>query len=279
MKTGNEMKNPARENLPSAVFKVRADMMRILVAGLAAGCFCIPAAQAATAGQITHLSGTLSAKKADGSSKLLAVKSDVAEGDTLSTEAETYARVKFADGGEVVLRPGTQLKIESYAYNAARPEGDSIVMSMFKGGLRAVTGLIGKRSREKVSFATETATIGIRGTHFGALLVPERLRRRAHHRRHPAGQRPACGRDHRFGHHEQSRRHDTAQPRAVRFCRQFQYRAGAGTAATGRPGNRAEFDLEGQGGRPGYRQGRRFGMQDVMSGSGAVPPAPTFILA
>lgn len=94
----------------------------------------------------------------------------MAEGDTLTTEAETYARVKFADGGEVVLRPGTQLKIESYAYNAARPESDNIVMSMFKGGLRAVTGLIGKRNREKVTFATETATIGIRGTHFGALL-------------------------------------------------------------------------------------------------------------
>ncbi|MCC7309838.1 MAG: FecR domain-containing protein [Sulfuritalea sp.] len=149
---------------------MRAGMMRMLVAGVAAGCFCIPAAQAATAGQITHLSGTLSAKKADGSSKLLSVKSDVAEGDTLTTEAETYARVKFADGGEVVLRPGTQLKIESYAYNAARPESDNIVMSMFKGGLRAVTGLIGKRNREKVTFATETATIGIRGTHFGALL-------------------------------------------------------------------------------------------------------------
>jgi hypothetical protein len=129
-----------------------------------------PVVEAATAGQITHLSGTLSAKRADGTSKLLSVKSEVMEGDTLGTESETYARVKFNDGGEVVMRPGTQIKIESYSYNAAKPESDSIVMSMFKGGLRAVTGLIGKRNREKVSFQTETATIGIRGTHFGALL-------------------------------------------------------------------------------------------------------------
>lgn len=129
-----------------------------------------PLAQAATAGQVTHLSGTLSAKRADGTSKLLSVKSEVNEGDTLSTETETYARIKFADGGEVVLRPGSQLKIETYAYNAAKPESDNIVMNMFKGGLRAVTGLIGKRNRDKVSFQTETATIGIRGTHFGALL-------------------------------------------------------------------------------------------------------------
>ena len=144
--------------------------MRTILVALAVGLIWSPVVQAATAGQITHLSGTLSAKRLDGTSKLLAVKSDVLEGDTLSTEAETYARIKFGDGGEVVLRPGTQLKIESYSYNAAKPESDNILMNMFKGGLRAVTGLVGKRNRDKVTFQTETATIGIRGTHFGALL-------------------------------------------------------------------------------------------------------------
>jgi hypothetical protein len=144
--------------------------MRTLVAVLAIGLVWAPVAQAATAGQITHLSGTLSAKRADGTSKLLSVKSEVHEGDTLGTESETYARIKFADGGEVVMRPGTQIKVENYSYTAGKPESDNIVLSMFKGGLRAVTGLIGKRSREKISFLTDTATIGIRGTHFGALL-------------------------------------------------------------------------------------------------------------
>lgn len=163
------MKSQPRKKSHSAPRPKRV-MMKMALIALAFGLVWMPAAQAAMVGQITHLSGTLSAKRADGTSKLLAVKSDVAEGDTLSTEAETYARLKFVDGGEVVLRPGTQLKIENYAYNAAKPETDNILMSMFKGGLRAVTGLIGKRSREKVKFATETATIGIRGTHFGALL-------------------------------------------------------------------------------------------------------------
>ena len=146
--------------------------MKTMVLALAAAAVTIwsPQGWSATAGQITHLSGTLSAKRADGTSKLLAVKSEVMEGDTLGTESDTYARIKFADGGEVVMRPGTQLKIENYSYNAAKPESDSVVMNMLKGGLRAVTGLIGKRNREKVSFQTDTATIGIRGTHFGALL-------------------------------------------------------------------------------------------------------------
>ncbi|MDK9723919.1 MAG: FecR family protein [Sterolibacteriaceae bacterium MAG5] len=128
------------------------------------------AAHAQQTGLITHLSGTLSVKRPDGSTKLLSVKSEVKEGDLLTTEEETYARIKFADGGEVVMRPSSQLKIESYAYNQAKPEGDNVVLSMLKGGLRAVTGLIGKRNRDKVNFSTVTATIGIRGTHFGALL-------------------------------------------------------------------------------------------------------------
>lgn len=123
----------------------------------------------AAAGEVTHLSGILSVKHADGSTKVLSIKSEVQPGDTLNTQEDTFARVKFADGGEVVLRPNTQLKVESFAYDAAKPESDSFVLNMLKGGLRAVTGLLGKRNRDKVSFTTPTATIGIRGTHFGAL--------------------------------------------------------------------------------------------------------------
>lgn len=152
------------------MYKLALRSMGVVLGALTVSLLPAVAAQAGTAGQITHLSGTLSAKRTDGTSKLLSVKSEVMEGDTLGTEADTYARIKFADGGEVVMRPGTQLKIESYSYNAAKPDSDNILMSMFKGGLRAVTGLIGKRNRDKVSFQTETATIGIRGTHFGALL-------------------------------------------------------------------------------------------------------------
>ena len=147
-------------------------MKRLLLAALfgLAALMGSTAVLAAPVGQVTHLSGLLTATRADGTSKLLAVKSEILEGDTLTTEAETYARVKFTDGGEVVLRPASQLKIEAYSYNVAKPEADNVVMSMFKGGLRAVTGLLGKRNKEKVSFTTHTATIGIRGTHFGALL-------------------------------------------------------------------------------------------------------------
>ena len=145
----------------------------LVLAGLllaAAGTLSDVARAAGPVGQVTHLSGTLTAKHADGSTKLISVKSDVQEGDTLSTEQDTYARVKFTDGAEVVLRPGSQLKVAAYAFDEAKPQSDNIVLNMLKGGLRAVTGLVGKRNRDAVNFGTATATIGIRGTHFGALI-------------------------------------------------------------------------------------------------------------
>ena len=135
---------------------------------IAAGFFVASASLAQTAGTVTHLSGTLSVARPDGQ-RLLAVNSAVREGDLLTTERETYARIKFTDGAEVVLRPGSQLQLARYQFDSNAPERDNMLLSMLKGGMRAVTGLIGRRNRDRVGVTTPTATVGIRGTHFGLL--------------------------------------------------------------------------------------------------------------
>lgn len=123
-------------------------------------------------GTITHLGGIIRATRADGTSKLLSVKSEIREGDTLKTEKDTFARIKFVDGGEVVLRPQTVFKVDAYSYRPVPDAGhqDNILLSLVSGGMRSVTGLLGKRSPDKFKLDTPAATIGIRGTHFGALL-------------------------------------------------------------------------------------------------------------
>lgn len=126
-------------------------------------------ASAEAVGTVTHSSGTVSVKRADGTSKLLGLRSEVHEGDQISTERNTYTRVKFNDGGEITLRPNTQVQVANYSFKENQPAKDNLVISLFKGGLRAVTGLLGKRSRDNVAFRTPTATIGIRGTNFGLL--------------------------------------------------------------------------------------------------------------
>ena len=129
---------------------------------------CAGDALAQAAGTVTHLSGTLSVARPDGQ-RLLAVNSAVQEGDVLTTERETYARLKFSDGSEIVLRPSSQVQVARYQFDANQPQSDNMLFSMLRGGMRAVTGLIGRRNRDRVGVTTPTATVGIRGTHFGLL--------------------------------------------------------------------------------------------------------------
>jgi hypothetical protein len=126
---------------------------------------------AQVAGTVVNLSGPLLAKKADGTVKVLSQKSAVEQGDTLVTEKDTYARIRFTDNSEVTLKPNTQFKVEAFDFDEDKPAGDKAEFSLVKGGLRAVTGALGKRSKDKVGFNTPTATIGIRGTIFIAEYV------------------------------------------------------------------------------------------------------------
>jgi len=121
---------------------------------------------AQVAGTITQLSGPLLDKKADGTVKILSLKSEVESGDTLVTEKNTYAQVKFIDNSEITLKPSATLKIDNFSFDAGKPGGDNASFTLVKGGLRSITGLLGKRNKEKFEMKTPSATIGIRGTTF-----------------------------------------------------------------------------------------------------------------
>jgi hypothetical protein len=128
-------------------------------------------------GVVTHLSGPLLDQKLDGSVKVLGLKSEVENGDTLVSEKNTYAQIRFVDNHEITLKPGTTFRIENFNYDAGKPDADSAAFSLVKGGLRSITGLLGKRNKEKFSLKTPSATIGIRGTTFVAQYVsPSEMR-------------------------------------------------------------------------------------------------------
>lgn len=122
-------------------------------------------------GTVMNLDGTLTAKTPDGSLKALAVKSVISPGDTLITGRDSYARIKFPDGAEFSLNPKTQFKVEDYHYNVQQPEKDSAGFNLLKGGLRAISGLIGHRGNpDSYRVKTQAATAGIRGTQYGLLI-------------------------------------------------------------------------------------------------------------
>jgi hypothetical protein len=138
------------------VLKVVASFALTLVAA---------SAFAAGAGVITHLSGTMSVQRPDGSVRILSQKSEVQPGDVLTTQRDSYAQINFTDGSAATMRPNTTMKLEAYSFTQEKPQGDAMFMRLIKGGLRTVTGLIGKRGdQDSYKIGTSTATIGIRGS-------------------------------------------------------------------------------------------------------------------
>jgi len=131
----------------------------ILTAGMA-----LAASSAAQDASVAQLQGTLSVRKADGSVRILSQRSQIESGDTISTAQGSYALIRFRDGAQVLLRPGSAVRIDSYSFSADRPQDDLFTYSLLHGGLRASTGTIGRRSASKHTLAT--ATVGVRGKTF-----------------------------------------------------------------------------------------------------------------
>lgn len=122
-------------------------------------------AWAAGAGVVTHLSGTMSVQRPDGSVRILSQKSEVQPGDVLTTQRDSYAQINFTDGSAATMRPNSTMKLEAYSFSQESPQNDGMFMRLVKGGLRTVTGLIGKRgNQDAYKIGTSTATIGIRGS-------------------------------------------------------------------------------------------------------------------
>lgn len=124
---------------------------------------------AGEAATVTHLSGPLAVRKADGAIRVVSIGSKIDVGDTVVTEKRTYARLKFNDGSEVTLKPNSQFKVEAFSFDKEKPKNDSASLNLIKGGLRTITGQIGKRgNQDSYRMKTPAATIGVRGTIYDA---------------------------------------------------------------------------------------------------------------
>jgi hypothetical protein len=123
--------------------------------------------KSAVVGRVMLAQGELSAKEETGKDRKLQLGAPVYEGDTLITGAKSYAVVAFRDEGRVSLQASTQFRVEKYKYDKAKSE-ENAVLRLLKGGVRVVTGLIGRVNHDNYHFNVATATIGIRGTGFDA---------------------------------------------------------------------------------------------------------------
>ena len=132
-------------------------------------------------GRIALLRGRASAIEDGRDARALSVGAAVYERDQIQTGIQSYLVIAFNDDTRVTMSPQSAFRIEEHEYRPEQPDENNSFMSFLQGGLRVVTGLIGRLNQKAFRVATPTATIGIRGTGFdvvceGACVDPNAMR-------------------------------------------------------------------------------------------------------
>ncbi|MFN0163453.1 MAG: FecR domain-containing protein [Burkholderiales bacterium] len=117
------------------------------------------------AGSIEFVSGEATLRSATGVSRPATRGSAIASGDSIET-AQGRVQLRMVDGAYISLQPQTLLRVEDYRMAGSTATEERGFLGLLRGGLRTVTGSIGRVNRAGYRLTTPTATVGIRGTAF-----------------------------------------------------------------------------------------------------------------
>lgn len=128
---------------------------------------------AGVAGNVQFANGSVQLVNAVGHAHPLQKGDAINESDTVATGKDSSAQIRMQDGGLIAVRPESTLKIDSFAFSGEQDGTEHGFFSLLKGGMRAITGLVGQLHKANYRISTPTTTIGIRGTdHETYVVVP-----------------------------------------------------------------------------------------------------------
>jgi len=130
---------------------------------------------AESVGKVILSFGKNTAVSEQGDSRMLKRQSDIYADDLLVTGDKGRLQIRFSDGSRLSLKSGSEFKIAEYSFDQSKPEDGKVIYQLLKGGMRTISGQIGKQNKENYRLETVVATIGIRGTHYGVEYTPEGL--------------------------------------------------------------------------------------------------------
>lgn len=110
-----------------------------------------------------------------GDQRQLKRQSDIYAEDLLVTSSKGRLQVRFTDGSRLSLKPDTEFKIAEYQFEDAKPDDGKAIYKLLKGGMRTISGQIGKVDKEDYQLDAVVATIGIRGTDFSVNKAGEKI--------------------------------------------------------------------------------------------------------
>jgi hypothetical protein len=124
---------------------------------------------AAVVGKVVAGSGTLLVRELDGDERSVKRQSPIFVGDTIMVGKNGFIQLRFTDGTLVALRSDSEFLVEEYEYQESEHGNGKLVFNLLKGGLRTISGAIGKKNQENYQMKTPVASIGIRGTMYGLM--------------------------------------------------------------------------------------------------------------
>lgn len=117
-------------------------------------------------GKVLVAVGDVSVTRAGQALKLV-TGSALETGDVIRSAERSNTQLRMLDGTIVSIRPSSVFSIDDYKFDqAAGGKGSKAFFGLLKGGLRTITGMIGKMQPDGYRVTTPTSTIGIRGTHY-----------------------------------------------------------------------------------------------------------------
>jgi hypothetical protein len=125
------------------------------------------------AGRILWSFGQVERVAPDGAATALAKGDPVFEGDVIRSGAGSHAQLIMADEALLAVRAGSSVKLAQYRYAGQEDGSERAVIELLKGGLRSVTGAIGRTNKDHYQLKNETAVIGIRGTDHETFATPD----------------------------------------------------------------------------------------------------------
>ena len=114
--------------------------------------------------KIVTAQGEVNAVDAGGQRRRLVDGGSVYPGDLVETARGTQAVLAFRDDSRVTLGQSTRFRVDNFVYDEKNASEGRFLVSVLRGSVRALTGLIAKANTRNVGFSTATATIGVRGT-------------------------------------------------------------------------------------------------------------------
>ena len=135
----------------------------------AAGPVC---AQGTEAGRFLSVVGDVRVGREGAPQRVAQRAAEFYEGESIVTAVGALAQLRMTDGALMSVRGDTEIKLERFSYAGEQDRNASFLMSVLKGGLRSITGVIGRQNRERYRIKTATVTIGVRGTDFEIVHVP-----------------------------------------------------------------------------------------------------------